>query len=95
MSDKKDTKASRETLIINKVSEIISVAVKKLPNSSGDVLNFLADIIAGFVLVYLWKEGILPSEQVLLSFGIFLAFLLLCFTGSLLMRRVNIKKTTK
>jgi ABC-type polysaccharide/polyol phosphate export permease len=84
-SGEKDSE-SIETKVINKVSETVAEAVRKLPAESGDVINFLADVIAGALLWYLWSEQLLAKDQVLLSFVIILAFLILCFIGTLLMR---------
>ncbi len=76
-------------LIINVISETIRDAVKHLPRQQGDLLNFLADLIAVGALLFLWSKNMLPQNQILLSVGMLMVFLLLCFTGTLVMRRLR------
>ncbi len=93
MNKKNKIEAPSETGIINSVSEVVALAVQTLPSEWGDRLNFLADLIAGLALIYLWSEDILPKEQVLLSFSFLLVFFILCFSGSILMRIINKRET--
>jgi hypothetical protein len=74
-------------MIINVISETIREAVKTLPRQSGDLLNFLADLIAIGALLFLWWKGMLPQNQILLSVGMLMVFLLLCLMGTWVMRR--------
>jgi hypothetical protein len=73
--------------IINLISETIRDAVKQLPRQSGDLLNFLGDLIAVGALLFLWWKNMLPQNQVLLSVGMLMVFMLLCFLGTFVMRR--------
>lgn len=83
----KQSKSTTE-MIVNLISETIRDAVKHLPTQNGDLLNFLADLIAVGSLLFLWWLNLLPQNQIILSFGMLLVFLLLCLMGTWVMRRL-------
>ena len=87
-NDGEEPKSSLQSLI-DRVAEVVSKIAALLPTDSGDLLNFGADVLAVVLVGYLWWSGNLPQEQVLLSLVVALAFMLLCFLGSLLMRLRN------
>ena len=88
-NENKNLDGSVETTLINKTSEIVVMAVQTLPPESGDLLNFLADLIALIVILFLWNKEILPKDNVFTSFVIFIAFVIICFSGTLLMRVIG------
>jgi hypothetical protein len=73
--------------ILDIVSETIREGVKRLPTRYGDLLNFLADLIAVGVLLFLYQKDMIPQSQILLSVGMLMVFLLTCFFGTWVMRR--------
>lgn len=88
----KQTKQKTVTeLIVTLISDVIRDAVKKLPTRYGDLLNFLADLIAVGALIFLWSKNMIPPSQILLSVGMLMTFMLLCFFGSWVMRRFRAK----
>jgi hypothetical protein len=82
-------------LVVNLISETIQEAVTKLPTKNGDLLNFLADLIAVGALLFLWWKNMLPQNQILLSVGMLMVFLLLCFMGTWVMKRFRAAPTSR
>ena len=79
--------------VVNSVVNALVKLLSRLPSQSGDLLNGVIDLIAFVALMALWKSGILPANQWLLSFVILLGFLLLCFAGAMFVR--IIKRTAR
>ena len=84
-------KKSFPEMIVNLISEVIRDAVKHLPTRYGDLLNFLADLIAVGALIFLWWKNMIPQSQIILSVGMLMMFMLLCFFGTWVMRRFRTK----
>jgi hypothetical protein len=80
---------SPQNLLITKVSDVVSKGVGRLPNSSGDLLNYMADLIAVLLLGWGWYLEAITDELAIISFGMVLAYILICFMGTLLMRLVR------
>ncbi|WP_422402701.1 hypothetical protein [Pseudomonas sp. GZD-209] len=72
--------------LIDSVASVVSKIAAMLPTASGDLLNFGADFLAVMLIGYLWWSGNLPKEQIFLSLVVALAFMLICFSGAMLMR---------
>ena len=83
MSNKKSSFSSDAIKVI---SDGVTEITHELPAEWGDRLNFIADAIGGFIFLYILNERLLFTDQVFMSFVIFLVFMMLCFIATLLMR---------
>ena len=72
--------------VIERVPDLLAVALRRLPSHSGDRLNFLADIVGGVVFIGIAKARVLPPQHVLPALALYFVFVLVCVAGALLMR---------